>query len=231
MGAENPNPGAANPATGGNANPNQNPGGADPSKNGAGTGEGNVFDPSKLSDDDLAKLYDDPRLYKHERFKQLNDRANKAKEYELEKARIEQENLEKKGEWEKIAKKNQEQLTTLQQQIKESKIDAALQAAAAKKGIQDLDAAVKLVDKSKVTVNDDGTISGVTEAIDALATQRSYLLTVNRSTVGSPTNPGNPDQGATQFTMSQIQSPEFYQKNEKAIKLAMARGQIKEDRY
>lgn len=233
MGEENPNAGAAaGAAAGDNSAGAGNPGGSDPSKNGAGAGDAPAsFDPSKLSDDDLAKLYDDPRLYKHERFKQLNERANKAKEYEAEKAKIEREQLEKKGEWEKIAKQNEEKLTALESQVKQSKIDSAIQAAASKKGIQDLDAALKLIDRSKVTVGDDGSITGVAEAVDALATERSYLLTVNRSTVGSPTNPGNPGGGSTKFKMSQLADPKFYRENEAAIKQAQLTGQIEEDRF
>lgn len=217
------------PADGGTGAPVTPPNGADPDKTEKGDGKG-AFDTSKLSDDDLAKLYDDPRLYNHPRFKDLAEKAKLAKTLQAEKKAAEDAALKEKGEWEKIAKKREGELTQLQEKIKQSTVDSAIKDAAVKKGIQDLDAALKLIDKSKVIVNDDGTIVGVAEAVDALAKERSYLLTVNRSTIGSPTNPGNPDAGITKFTISQISDPVFYRKNEAAIKKAQLTGQIVEDR-
>ena len=224
MGASNPNPGGEPPVI----DPKQNPGGADPTKNGAGAAAGS-FDPSKLSDDDLAKLFDDSRLYNHARFKKLSDEAKEAKTLKAEKAAAEEAALKEKGEWEKLAKKRESELTTLQQKIKETTVESAIKDAASKRGIKDLDAAIKLIDKSKVVVNEDGSISGIAEAVEALAKERSYLLTVNRSSIGSPTNPGETGTGV-KFKMSQIGNPAFYRANEKAIKEALAAGQVEEDR-
>lgn len=234
MGNENPNAGAgaAGAGAGGdNGAANGNPGGADPSKNGAGAGDASKgFDPSSLKDDDFAKLYDDPRLYKHTRFKELTERAAKAKEYEEAEEKRKQEEMVKKGEWEKLAKQKDDELTSLKAKVRDGAIKAAIQAAASKKGIQDIDAAFLLANKSNVTVNDDGTVSGAAEAIEALAKERSYLLTVNRSTVGSPTNPGNPGTNG-KFKMSQLQDPTFYREHEKEIRQALANGEVEEDRF
>lgn len=217
------------PAPAGN-NPNPPAPGADP-KPPVTPEPGTAFDPSKLSDDDLAKLYDDPRLYKHERFKQLSERAKKAKEYEENQAKMEEEQLKKKGEFEQLANKHKEEANTWKSKFTTSLTDNAIISAASKSGIKDVDAALKLVDRSAITVNDDGKVEGIEAAIEALVKDKPYLLTVNRSTVGSPTNPSNSSNAPAKFKMSQLSDVKFYQENAEAIKKAMLAGEIEEDRW
>ncbi len=187
------------------------------------------FDTSKLTEDDLAKLYDDPRLYNHPRFKQLNERAKKAKEFEENQARMEEESLKKKGEFEKLASQKDEEAKSWKSKFTTSLTDNAILAAASKKGIQDVDAALKLIDRSNVNVDDDGKVSGVDSAIEALAKDKPYLLSINRGKVGSATNPADTTAGAKKFKFSDVSNVEFYQKNFKEIQEAMRTGNIDYD--
>jgi hypothetical protein len=80
-----------------NPNPTNQPGnggGTDPNKTET---QSQPVDFSKLGDDDFAKVFDDPRVFKHPRFKSLNDRAKVADQLEKEKAEAEKNNLQNKA--------------------------------------------------------------------------------------------------------------------------------------
>lgn len=93
--------------------------------------------------------------------------------------------------------KLQEQLTALQQQTDKAKADrrdavlrSAIVAAAAKAGMADPADAYSLLDKSKIEIKDDDTVTGIEEAIKALAEAKPYLLKSGRQTTAtSATNP------------------------------------------
>lgn len=93
--------------------------------------------------------------------------------------------------------KLQEQLTALQQQTEKAKADrrdavlrSAIVAAAAKAGMADPADAYSLLDKSKIEIKDDDTVTGIEEAIKALAEAKPYLLKSGRQTTAtSATNP------------------------------------------
>lgn len=212
----NPTPGA-DPA---NPNPNPAPGATDPKNPGSGTG--NEFDPTKLSDEQLARVLEDQRLWKTPRLTELREAQTKLKTIEAEKEKADREALAKKGEWETLAKQEQEKAAKAEAKYADAITNSAIMAEAAKKGITDLDAASKLIDRSKITIDDDGNVKGVAEAVDALVKEKTYLVGgVAQPNVGSPTNPANP--GATgQFKLSQLQDPAFYAANHAAIQKALA---------
>lgn len=187
-----------------------------------------AIDLSKLTDDEFSKIYDDPRLYNHKRFKDLNERAKKASEYEAEKAKQEEENLKKQGEFEKLAKQKEEEATALKKQLNDTKIDNQIANIAQSLGAIDLDTVTKLVDRSSIKVNDDGVVEGVKEAVETLLKEKVFLFNVKAPKVGGGTNPK--DGEVTEFTMTQIADPAFYQANRDAILRAQAAGKIKNDR-
>lgn len=202
--------------------------GTDPAKT---EGEQSTFDTSKLSDADFEKIYSDNRLYQHSRFKTLSERAKKADELEKKTAQAEEEKLKSEKKWEELAQKNEEKAKEYEKKYQETSLNSAIQAEALKQGVRDVDAAVKLIDRANVKIEEDGTISGVTEAITALLEAKSYLKDANAPTVGAGSNP-NPSQteaGTKKFKLSQIQDHAFFQKHEKEIGEALKLGLVEDD--
>lgn len=225
--APNPTPApAANPAPA----PTPAPGTPDPTKNQGGNGQDVDF--SKLGDEQITKVLEDPRIWKTPRLKELLDAQKALKTHQTEAQKAEQERLAKQGEFETLAKQHEESAKTWQEKYTTAVTDNAIMVEAAKAGITDLDAAKKLINRADVKIGDDGAVSGVAEAIAALAKEKPYLVgTKPQTNVGSGTNPSNIQPGqAGQFTMSQINDPVFYQQHYPEIQKAMAAGQIIDDR-
>lgn len=219
----NPNPapaGGDNPTPPANPNPTPTPGATDPQKPGSGDGAG--FDPTKIGDDDFAKVLEDPRLWNQPRIKELREAQKALKQHQTEAEKAEKERLEKQGEFKTLAEQNEAKAKTWQEKYTSTLTDNAILAEAAKKGITDLDAAKKLIDRANVTIDDDGNVQGVAEAVETLVKEKPYLVGgTPQPTVGSPTNPANPGNNG-QFKLSQLQDPVFYQANHAAITKAMA---------
>lgn len=191
-----------------------------------------AFDPGKVGDEDFAKVFEDPRLFNHPRFKELNERAKKAKEYEENQKKVEEESMRKKGEFEALAKTKEDEAKSWQQKFTQSVTDNRIQAEAAKLGAVDLEAVSKLIDRSKITVNDDGSLIGVEDAVKGLLEAKPYLKGSGSSntTVGGATSPGSDNsQGAKRFKLSQLQDPKFYQANRDDIIAAQKVHLIEDD--
>jgi len=188
-----------------------------------------TFDPSTLSDEDLSKVFDDERLFRHKRFEQLRTEAKKAKEYEEAQKKAEEERLKAQGEFQKLAEQKDQELQQLKEQAKTERLNSKILTEAIQAGAVDPDAVLALIDKTKITYGDDGSVSGVKEAVEELLAQKPYLLKqIKGASVGSGTNPTNLDTAT--FTMSQIADPAFYQANREAIQKASREGRIKNDR-
>lgn len=207
------------------------PGATDP-KQTPGSGEAKPFDTSTLTDEQLQKVLEDGRLWKTPRLTELREKAKKADDFEKNREKMEQEELKKKGEFEKLYQTAEERAKAAETKYQTAMIDNAIMNEAARLGISDLEAAKLLIDRKAITVGENGEVLGIAEAVKNLATQRAYLVgnTVQVTPTGSGTNPPNPNSNYD-FTMTQIQDPAFYQKNEAAIKLANSQGRIKEDRW
>lgn len=213
----------------GNQNPNGNGAngqGSQPPANGNGSGnsdgQGNGQG-VQLTDEQLAAAFNHPR------FKSLNERAKKADELEQQAKDAAEAAAKEQGKFEDLYKTANERATTLEGQLKQTRIENAVTLEAAKLGVVDPIAAVKLLDQSGITVSDDGTISGVAEAVKALQTASPYLFkTPAQGSVGSGnTNPGNgANNQQSEFTYSQVQDLEFYKKNQAAVDKAIAEGRV-----
>jgi hypothetical protein len=190
-----------------------------------------AIDVTKLSDENFAKVFEDPRLFKHTRFKNLKERAQKADEYDAQEETRKQEELKKKGEWEKLATDNDAKAKQWQTKFTEAQIDNRIQLETAKLGVVDLEAVLKLIDRSNVKVNEDGSISGVDEAVKGLLESKPYLKgKAGNVTVGSATSPGQESSdGSKRFKHSQISDPAFYKENEKEILQAITQGRVEND--
>lgn len=215
----------ADPQPAPNPAPNPNPAPSDPGKGGQGD-----FDTSKLSDEQLAKVLEDERVWKTKRLQDLREKAKKADEYDRNKSKEEEERLAKEKKHEELAALREKERDEARNKYSTAVTDNAIMAEAAKAGITDLDAAKKLIDRTNVKINDDGSVSGVAEAIAQLVKDKPYIVAKQQKPVGSGTNPT--DSGdQSEFTMTQIQDPVFYRKNEAAIKEALKNGKVKEDRF
>lgn len=64
----------------------------------------------------------------------------------------------------------------LETRHREITVRSAVQAAATQAGIIDPDAAYKLIDTGKITLDDSGNVNGVTEAVKALVDAKPYLI-------------------------------------------------------
>jgi len=213
--------------------PGNSPGKGDPAKGNDPTNvnAAGAFDPSKLGDEDLKKVLEDPRLWKLERLADLLKTSKEHKKLKEEQETLDKKKLEKDGKYKELLDKTQKELDNVKKARGELELKTQIIAAAVSKGIKDVDAAVKLVDTSEISQDDAGTYTGITEAVDKLAESRPFLLTQQQSSVGNPTNPGSQNAGqGKKFTMTQIQNPKFYQENREAIRQAQIEGSIEDDR-
>lgn len=213
----------------GNQNPNGNgangqgstpPANGNGSGNGAGQGDGQGV---QLTDEQLAAAFNHPR------FKSLNERAKKADDLERQAQEAAEAAAKEQGKFEDLYKQANERASTLEGQLKQTRIENAVTIEAAKLGVVDPNAAVKLLDQSGITVGDDGTISGVAEAVKALQQSSPYLFkTPAQGSVGSGnSNPaGGANNAQAEFKYSEIQDLEFYKKNQAAIDKAVAESRI-----
>jgi hypothetical protein len=202
------------------ADPNKKPDSATPS----------VIDFSKVGDEDFSRVFDDPRLWKHTRFKNLNDRAKKADEYEQAEQTRAQEELKKKGDWEKVAQAAETKAQQAEERANNAILDSRISTEAAKQGVVDIEAILKLIDRSNVKVATDGTVTGIAESVKALLEAKPYLKSAAgaTTTIGAATNPGGGNK-EIKFKHSQIKDPAFYQAHEAEIMEALKNGQVEHD--
>lgn len=203
----------------------QNPTGTDPTTANNGNKGDQLPDLSKLSVEQLAKVLENPNFWKLDRIKQLSDRAKKVDDIEAEEAKKKEEELKKRGEFEKLLADKDAEVSQLKESIKSMRIDSAVREAAQKAGAADASVVGKLIDKSKLTIAEDGTVSGVDEAVTTLLTQSPFLKGkggVNTPDIGNPSNPGANQQTQKAFKASELNDPKFYKEHEKEIAQALA---------
>lgn len=179
-----------------------------------------AFDPKNLGDEDFSKIFEDPRLYQHSRFKELTEAKSELKKLrDAEEARKEKE-LEDQKKWKELADKAKTERDEAIGKLKAKEVDNLLTIEASKAGVRDLDVVLKVVDRSKITTDENGEVKGVDEAIKTLIESKPYLKGEQSTPdLGVPTNPTGDNQ-VKKFTLSQIQNPEFYQEHRDEIALA-----------
>lgn len=187
------------------------------------------FDPSTLTDEDFGRVFQDPRLFTHDRFKALNEQAKEAKKLQAANEASENARLAEEKKYKELAQKHEKTASDYKGKYEAQIINNKIQAEATKLGITDIDAAGKLVDRAGISIDDDGNVSGVEEAVKALAESKSYLVDKSKQVpvIGSPSNPqnGNTGNGATrQFKASEIADPKFYKEHAKDIDASLKAG-------
>lgn len=189
------------------------------------------LDLSKLSDEQLAKVLEDQRLWKTPRLTELL--ANSKEYTKLKKAEDDRKakELEEQGKFKELSEAKDKEIADLKKSMRDRDVQDKIKSAASAKGIKDLDAASKLIDMTKVTIDEaTGEVKGIDEAIESLAKDKPYLLT-GKPAIGAPSNPADPAAPLTTFTMTQLQDTAFYQEHRDEIQKAMRTpGAIIEDR-
>lgn len=202
--------------------------------NNANAQRNNGLDLSKIGDEEFGKIFDDPRVFKHDRFKNLLERA-KAGDAAIEaRKKAEEQKLIETKKFEELAKLREQERDEFKNKYNSVLVDSQIRDGALKLGVSqaNVNALLKLVDRSKVTLNDEGIASGIEEAVKATL----ELYPVFKGTGGTTTTLGggtNPPGGRTgtvkRFKLSQIQDPKFYRENEKDIQEAYKAGAIEDD--
>lgn len=177
------------------------------------------------------KVFEDPRLYQHPRFKSLSERAKKADALEKAEAEAEEKRLKEGKKFEELATKAQQERDAIKSQLTASKQDNRIISEASKIGVVDIETVLKLVDRSGITVDDNGNVIGAIEAVQTLLAAKPFLKGKGGVVkIGSDTNPGDgTDTGVKTFKLSQINDPIFYREHEKDIMKAYAAGKIEDD--
>ncbi len=194
---------------------------------------GDDLDLSKLSADQLAKVLENPDLFKTPRIKELLDAQKELKKLKEDADKKADDDLAEQKKWEDLANKRAEEITQLNSKVSELQTNQALTTALTKENVVDLDGALKLVDRGKLKFNDDGTIEGVDEALSSLKTDKSYLFQPgSQPKVGAASNNnagGDGSGGPAKFKRSQLRDPAFYKEHEKDILAANDAGLIEDD--
>lgn len=213
---------------------NQNGGGdngTDPSK--TETASAPAFDPSKISDEDFAKLFSDERLYTHPRFKDLA--AAKQERDALKKQQDEAENnrLAEEKKFSELAEKHKSEADSWKKRYEDSTKANKVLSEAVAAGAVNPEVVLKLVDLASLQLSDDGSVTGATEAVKALMEANPYLKgNKTQVKIGADSNPGEENTSQLKrFKHSEItrMSPEEYAKNEKDIMASMKAGLVEDD--
>lgn len=226
-----PTPPVATPPTG---TPPADPTGTPPAPTPPAAPEGQI-DLKTLSADQLQQVLENPNLWNLPRVKELRDQAAEAKTLKDAATAAENKRLEDNKEFETLAESRKTELETAQGQIKTMRIDQALTNKLVPEGVVDLEAALKLVDRSKITIDDNGVVSGIDDVLASLKTEKTYLFnntgTPPDPSLGTPSNPtgGTPPTGPAKFKRSQLRDPKFYTEHRDEIIKAQAAGLIEDD--
>lgn len=190
-------------------------------------------DLKNLTPEQLAAVMDNPNFWKIDRIAELTGAKQKLDKLTAEQQQNEEKTLAEQKKFEELATKRGEEVTTLKQQIQNMQFDQALTNKLVGEGVVDLEAALKLVDRSQIKVDEtSGAVQGVDEAIKSLKEGKTYLFTAGgqQQSIGAPTGGGNASNSApAKFKRSQLQDQAFYQANRAAIVEAMKNGQIEDD--
>lgn len=232
QGNQNPGNGGGTPPAAGGTPPATPPAATPPATPPAGNGD--QFDPTALTPEQLNQVLEkNPEIWKTPRLTELRDKSKKYDDAQTAATAAEQKQLEEQGKFKELSEKQTATITELQSENKNLRIDQALTNKLTPLGVVDLEGALKLIDRAKVTVGDDGTITGLDEAVEALKTGKAYLFNAGgtTTTVGTPSNPANGGQptGPAKFKRSQLQDSKFYQEHREEILKAQAAGQIEDD--
>lgn len=230
----------------GNSNGGSGDGGQGGGDGGAGNGDGGQqqqqqqqqgngsVDLKSLSADQLSDVFENENLWKHPRFSALAASAQELKKLQDQQKADEDKRLSENNEFKTLAENRATDLEKANETIKNMRIDQALTNVLVPEGVVDLEGALKLVDRSKLGIDDNGNVTGAKEALESLKTDKAYLFNKSGNddkSLGGPSNNNGGEGGGApaKFKRSQLRDPVFYQKNREAILEAQKNGLIEND--
>lgn len=222
------NGGNANGGQGAGGDANNNGGQQNGNQNGGNTNQNQTGQ----GDFDVNKALESKELWAHPRLKELTEAAAELKKIKTDKAAADDKALEDQKKFQELADKRGNELTEAQNTIKQMRVDQALTNKLVGEKVVDLDGALKLIDRSKIEVGDDGSVSGIDTALEALKKDKAYLFTAGgQTTVGTASNTNNNggQSGPAKFKRSQLADQKFYQEHRTEILAAAKAGLIEDD--
>lgn len=196
----------------------QAPDGNDPKKTDGGE------DTSKQNDGevDYKKILEDPNFWKQPAIKELVDIRKEYRQLTKKQQEAEETQLKEQQKFEELATKTAQERDEWRQKYTTSLINNAIITEASKLNPQDLDGVLAMIDKNAIEIDEDGNVSGVSQAVLKLKENKPYLFsTSNRNPVGAPPN-SDANEPVT-ITTSELRKPGVY--NQYADKIR--RGEIK----
>lgn len=194
-------------------------------------------DASKLSAEQVDQILSDPKIlenpnfWKHERLAELRDSKKKLSEIEKQRQTDAEKLLEEQKKFEELATTRGNRVAELEKENQDLKINTSLTGKLSALGVVDMEAALALIDRSKINVDANG-VTGLDEAVNALKESKAYLFKADAPVqIGNPTNPVNGTEvptGGMKFKRSQL-TQEFIAKNREAVYEAMNKGLIEND--
>lgn len=166
--------------------------------------------------------------------KEIREAASKLKEADTAAEKAANDKLVADKKFQELSEKQATTITGLEEKIQTMTVNQALTNKLVKENVVDLDGALKLIDRSTLKVDDNGTVQGIDDALAGLKKDRSYLFTADGSnppqpTVGTPSNPATASgSGKFKFKESQL-TPAFYNEHKAEIDEAGRLGLIEPD--
>lgn len=191
-------------------------------------------DLKSLTAEQLAEVMDNPNFWQLGRMKELTGAAQELKTLKDNQTKADEKSLEEQKKFEDLATKRGDKITQLEQTIQDLTYNQALTNKLVSEGVVDIDAALKLADRSKLAIDaNSGSVTGVDDTVASLKTDKAYLFKEggqSQGQIGAATGGGQQQNGApAKFKRSQLADPVFYQANRDAILAAQKAGLIEDD--
>lgn len=201
-----------------NANQNANANGANDGNNNSNDGKGEIMIP-KSRFDEVNKGYQELKTWKEEQ-------EAKAKEAEAKK-------LEEEGKYKELLEKEKAEKENLAKSLERQRKIDAVKTEAIKRGANNADVVVKLLDLDSIKLSEDGSVDNeaIVKSFDSLVESDAYLFggSKPKNIGGEGGAPDGGSQTVKQFKRSQLADAKFYRENEKDIRKAMETGNIIDD--
>lgn len=216
---------------GGEANQGNSNGGGAQGQGPENNTDNSQIDLKNLTAEQVAQALESNAVWQNPRIKGLLDSQKEFKKTQEAAEKQQEEDLKEQNKYKDLVDKKDAQITDLQKRLEQQTINQAITNKLAPLGVVDLEAALALIDKGEITVDENGAISGVDKAIEALKTGKSYLFnTDGAGSVGSATNDnGAGTAGKAKFKRSQLKDPAFYNEHRDEILAAQKAGLIEDD--
>lgn len=143
------------------------------------------------------------KVFEHDRFKQLNQKAKEAEKALKEKLEAEkaekQKKLKEEGKLQELLDETKKELDELKGSYSTKQLENQILSIASRLNVVDTDAVVRLVDSSKIEYDKEGNPTNVEDVVTTLLKEKSYLTSTDKS----------PDVGAGSNATTESQSADF----------------------